>query len=961
MSAKEILEKFRGKKNDESDDYSDSDLSDSEEDSEEDEEEEEEDSEEESSEDEEERIIHTNIDDLMEIDPSLIRPEDRPQFEADKPNSDVTQTTVDSSQQQKAFYINVKRTEQIQEVRQKLPVCGEEQTIMEKIRENPCIIVCGATGSGKTTQIPQFLFEAGYGHPEGENPGMVGITQPRRVAAVSTSVRVGEELGDMGKFVGYQIRYDTKVDKDTRIKFMTDGVLLREVSKDFLLQKYSVIILDEAHERTLNTDILIGVLSRSLKLRNKMAQEGKPGIKPLRLIIMSATLRVQDFVENQKLFEPTEIPPVINVEARQYPVVAHFSKRTELQDYVGEAFTKVGRIHQKLPKGGILVFLTGQNEIQQLVYKLKKVYGSKKSFARENFVENKDNQIGWEAEDYQNDAGNNKVVEEDAEEDVTYDSDLDEDEYEDEEDLMEELREEAKQNPTQTASKDQPLYVLPLYSLLPTQQQLKVFEPVPEGHRLCIVATNVAETSLTIPGIRYVVDCGRAKEKRYNIDTGITSYEVDWTSKASAEQRTGRAGRTGPGHCYRLYSSTVYNDYFTQFSDPEIFRTSIEGTILLMKAMNLDKVQNFPFPTPPPLSNIIRGENLLEYLGALKSRVKTITDIGKIMVQFPVNPRLGKMLSVGNQFGCLEYVIALVAAITCGDPFIKPDFVSNEDDEMDEDDDDRKQINSKAKRDYYRSLQLHGGKEPTSDLLRVLNVIGAFEYEPESNQATFCENHCLRLKTLQEIRQLRRQLTHIIQIYFPSANISLNPKMSPPNAEQRVAIRQILLAGYLDQVAIRAKYLDPDLNLKGMRGEPYKIMWDSEIPSSEGNGLDKYVYLEDSSCLHGKKILPDIVVYSQLDKTSSGRVLMKGNTEIDPSWLTSICSALTKLSKPIVLPTGQKSLQSLISKVKSNVSSSDPTRIVSVTPFYGPKGWKLPDLKVLQELKKGKWEDREIL
>ncbi|GMF07060.1 unnamed protein product [[Candida] boidinii] len=236
---------------------------------------------------------------------------------------------------------------------------------------NDCVIICGETGSGKTTQVPQFLFESGYGSENSETPGLIGVTQPRRVAAVSMAERVGKELGNHGNKVGYQIRFDTKIGKETALKFMTDGVLLREMMTDFMLQKYSALIIDEAHERNVNTDILIGMLSRILKLRRQYFEKDPTRYKPLKLIIMSATLRVSDFSENKTLFDTP--PPILKVEARQYPVSIHFNRRTAF-NYTEEAFRKTCKIHRRLPKGGILVFLTGKNEITDMVKKLRKEF-----------------------------------------------------------------------------------------------------------------------------------------------------------------------------------------------------------------------------------------------------------------------------------------------------------------------------------------------------------------------------------------------------------------------------------------------------------------------------------------------------------------------------------------------------------------------------------------------------------
>jgi hypothetical protein len=391
----------------------------------------------------------------------------------------------------------VARPPAVQEARMGLPVCGMEGEVMEAVANHDVVIVCGATGSGKTTQIPQFLYEAGYGTPaaglervdsgaapRGDAapqplyrgfPGLIAVTQPRRVAAVAMAERVAAELGTQvgGKsgVVGYQVRYDSAtVTAATRLKFMTDGVLLREVQSDLLLRRYSIIVLDEAHERNLNTDILIGMLSRALPLRNQIAGEeaalvraggtlpagpdGAPRLPlaPLKLIIMSATLRVSDFTANGTLFPVP--PPVVQVDARQHPVTVHFAKRTQLLDYVGDAFAKVVKVHTRLPPGGVLVFLTGKDEVDDMVRRLTRRFAPatrrKRPLAEAAAAPP---------------SGDGVEV---AEEEIA------------------------------------PVHVLPLYAMLPKAAQMAVFSPPPDGARLVVVATNVAETSLTIPGIRWV-------------------------------------------------------------------------------------------------------------------------------------------------------------------------------------------------------------------------------------------------------------------------------------------------------------------------------------------------------------------------------------------------------------------------------------------------------------------------
>ncbi|KAL0420073.1 UNVERIFIED_CONTAM: ATP-dependent RNA helicase DEAH13 [Sesamum radiatum] len=276
------------------------------------------------------------------------------------------------------------RPEDVEKQRMGLPIVMMEQEIMEAIHENISVIICGETGCGKTTQVPQFLYEAGFGAKNlTTRGGIIGVTQPRRVAVLATAKRVAYELGyQLGKEVGFQVRHDRRVGENCSIKFMTDGILLREVQSDFLLKRYSVIILDEAHERSLNTDILIGMLSRVIQERQREYEEQQKRILagetiekdnrifPLKLVLMSATLRVEDFVSGGRIFRTP--PPVIEVPTRQYPVTTHFSKKTEIVDYIGQAFKKVLSIHKRLPPGGILVFVTGQREVEYLCQRLRR-------------------------------------------------------------------------------------------------------------------------------------------------------------------------------------------------------------------------------------------------------------------------------------------------------------------------------------------------------------------------------------------------------------------------------------------------------------------------------------------------------------------------------------------------------------------------------------------------------------
>lgn len=667
----------------------------------------------------------------------------------------------------KAFSVQVDRPEEIQSARLGLPVVGEEQKIMEAIHNNPSIVIWGATGSGKTTQLPQFLFEAGYGNPGSPNPGMIGVTQPRRVAAVSMAKRVGDELGQHSKQVSYQIRFESTASSKTAIKFMTDGILLREIAEDFSLSKYSIIVIDEAHERSVNTDILIGMVSRIVDLRKNMCEED-PSVKPLKLVVMSATLRISDFTHNASLFRQGP-PPLVQAEGRQYPVNVHFARRTH-RDYLEETFRKVSRGHRKLPPGGMLVFLTGQNEIRHLSKRLKQAFKpTQRGDIAQIKVQISANDAPIEAEDLElgdREMANPGKWEDDEESDMEI-TGLDE--PDDDEDFN--IGEEAMDSSTK-------VHVLPLYSQLPTKEQLKVFETPPEGSRLIVLATNVAETSLTIPGIKYVFDCGRAKEKQYDLTTGVQRFQIDWISKASANQRTGRAGRTGPGHCYRLYSSAVYEGEFAEYTDPEILRTPIEGVVLQMKSMGLHNVINFPFPTPPSRQGLAKAEKLLKNLGALTSSGQ-ISPIGHRLSAYPLSPRFSKMLHIGHQHGCMPYVIALVAALAVGDLFVPENQIdptssdktktTNKKDE-DEDEDvkvytntDRLEDTAREQRHkaYARVQHLLSKHDDTSDSLKYLSAICAYGYATPTQADSFCEQMFFRAKAFKEATQLRQQLTEI--------------------------------------------------------------------------------------------------------------------------------------------------------------------------------------------------------
>ncbi|KAG2283704.1 hypothetical protein Bca52824_054924 [Brassica carinata] len=831
-----------------------------------------------------------------------------------------------------AFVVHVSRPAEVEQTRKDLPIIMMEQEIMEAINYHPTVIISGKTGCGKTTQVPQFLYEAGFGSKQfSSRSGVIGITQPRRVAVLATAKRVAHELGvRLGQEVGFQVRYDKKIGENSAIKFMTDGILLREVKSDLLLRRYSVIILDEAHERSLNTDILIGMLTRSIKIRQeeymrqqKFIQTGgtiasEKVISPLKLILMSATLRVEDFVSGQRLFPKP--PPVIEVPTRQYSVTIHFSKRTDEVNYMGEAYKKVMSIHKKLPQGGILVFVTGQREVDNLCEKLRKsskelVVQAARRDASEKKKLDDDGSFGGvdmkEIAEAFDDASNtqdyrfNSFGEDPSETgNVNYDDFDEEDMYESDEEsdwetieddsLANSLVEDGKKfdalraafkaladkkgsestEPT-TSTEAEPeeekkpftpgkLRVLPLYAMLSPAAQLRVFEEVEEGERLVVVATNVAETSLTIPGIKYVVDTGRAKAKSFDIKTGMETYEVDWISQASASQRAGRAGRTGPGHCYRLYSSTVFSNTFEESSPPEITRVPVDGVVLLLKSMNIPKVENFPFPTPPEASSIKQAERCLKALEALDSDGR-LTPLGKAMSDYPMSPRHSRMLLTVIQMLkeardysranlVLGYAVASAAALSLQNPLIMQ-FEGENKNEY-EDDKQRKKDRKdkiKAARDRFSN--------PSSDALTVAYVLHSFE--AAENGVGFCESNGLHLKTMHEMSKLKDQLLRLVFSCCKSRRGEVMEKrgivQNPALQQEEELLGEAICAGWADRVARKTR--STEYQACAVQEEPVFLhRWSSLINSA-----------------------PELLVYSELLRTN--KPYMHGATRVKPEWL----------------------------------------------------------------------------
>ena len=821
----------------------------------------------------------------------------------------------------KIFSVPVNRTDQIQGARMELPVLAEEQRIMEAIHNSSTVVICGETGSGKTTQVPQFLYEAGFGHQDGPHPGMVGITQPRRVAAISMSNRVGAELCDQSRKIAHQVRFDSSVSRETAIKFMTDGILVREIAKDFLLSGYSAIIVDEAHERSINTDILIGLLSRIVDLRESLSKEDNRN-KPLKLIIMSATLRIQDFVENKMLFRNGP-PPLVQVEGRQHPVTIHFSRKTQL-GYVDQSFQKVSRGHRLLPPGSMLVFLTSQDEIMTLARRLKKAFSTSQD----------DGTI------MDGDADN--LSEDDDKADFMVDDHA-------------------------PSSKTPGVHVLPLYSQLKTEEQLRVFGPSPEGSRMIVLATNVAETSLTIPGIRYVFDCGRVKEKRYGRTSGVQSFEVGWISKASASQRAGRAGRIGPGHCYRLYSSAVYERDFEEHAEPEITRMPVEGVVLQLKSMELHNVINFPFPTPPDRQSLAKAEKLLMYLGALTNEGK-ITSTGRGLSAYPLSPRYAKMLAVGHQFKCTAFTILLVAALATPNIFIPENvlgLVENKNSEIYTNEEDLVAHEARLKkRNEYNHAQKSCSKHSrSSDGLKAFTALQGYIKTEDKDE--HCEKLYLSPKAMQEANCLVNQLTSLVSNLTPLHLSTSTGQLSVPSKDQIAALQQFIVAGFVDQIAIQASDVPspPYLGRSPKRAidVPYLPLFPikKDRPTSETDIRDIAVYIHPSSILahHSPKEVPKYIIYSHLQRANPATIgsVRKPRTRMHPLTVVTEKTILLMTKGTPLLEYGKP-----LSILEERVGEKGKERICVLQPsLVGEKsslGWPLPAQKVVQiRNAKGEW------
>ncbi|KAJ6738243.1 hypothetical protein OIU74_003238 [Salix koriyanagi] len=636
--------------------------------------------------------------------------------------------------------------------RQRLPVYKYRTAILYLVETHATTIIVGETGSGKTTQIPQYLKEAGWA----DGGRVIACTQPRRLAVQSVASRVAEEMDvKLGEEVGYTIRFeDVTNPAATMIKFLTDGVLLREIMDDPLLTKYSVIMVDEAHERSISTDILLGLL--------KKIQRRRP---ELRLIISSATIEAKsmsDFFQTSKKhrgpedheFVPRKVPAVLSVEGRGFNVQIHYVVEP-VSDYVQATVSTVLSIHDQEPAGDILVFLTGQDDIDAAIQLLaEEAHASRKISSG--------------------------------------------------------------------------LIVLPLYSSLPRAEQDLVFSPTPRGKRKVVISTNIAETSLTLEGVVYVVDSGFSKQQFYNPISDIENLVVAPISKASARQRAGRAGRVRPGKCYRLYTEEYFVNEMSSVGIPEMQRSKLVSCVIQLKALGIDNILGFDWPASPPPEAMIRALEVLYSLGVLDDDAKLTSPVGFQAAEIPLDPMISKMILSSNQLGCSEEIITIAAILSIQSIWVSGKGVQKELDEA-----------------KLRFAAAEG------DHVTFLNVYKGFLQSGKSSQ--WCHKNYMNYQAMKKVIEIREQLRRTalrLGIVLRSCEGDI------------LAVRKAVTAGFFAN-ASRLEAFSHNGMYKTVRGS-------------------QEVYIHPSSVLF--RVNPKWVIYHSL--VSTDRQYMRNAMTIDPSWLT---------------------------------------------------------------------------
>lgn len=641
-------------------------------------------------------------------------------------------TRADKDQEAQALSQAELRKQSMQEVRRSLPIFPYREDLLAAIHEHQILVIEGETGSGKTTQIPQYLLEDGY-----TKGGMkIGCTQPRRVAAMSVAARVAQEMSvKLGNEVGYSIRFEDCTSERTVLKYMTDGMLLREFLTEPDLASYSVIIIDEAHERTLHTDILFGLIKDIARFRSD-----------LKVLVASATLDTERF---SCFFDDA---PVFRIPGRRFPVDIFYTKAPEA-DYLEACVVSVLQIHVTQPPGDILVFLTGQEEIEACC----------------ELLQERCRRLG------------SKIAE---------------------------------------------LLVLPIYANLPSDMQAKIFNPTPPGARKVVVATNIAETSLTIDGIIYVIDPGFCKQKSYNARTGMESLIVTPCSRASANQRAGRAGRVAAGKCFRLYTAWAFKHEMEETTVPEIQRTNLGNVVLLLKSLGINDLIHFDFMDPPPHETLVLALEQLYALGAL-NHLGELTKLGRRMAELPVDPMLSKMILASEQYKCSEEVLTIAAMLSVNNSiFYRPkDKVVHADN---------------ARMNFV---------VPGGDHLVLLNVYTQWLESGYSTQ--WCYENFIQFRSMRRARDVRDQLEGLmdrIEVEVVSSNGDSLP------------IRKAVTAGYFYHTARLSK-------------GGYKTVKHQQT-----------VYVHPNSSLFEEQ--PRWLIYHELVFTT--KEFMRQVIEIDSSWLLEV-------------------------------------------------------------------------
>ena len=642
------------------------------------------------------------------------------------------------SREQRALQEQLKAAEakaySIEDTRKSLPIYTFRDDLLKAISEYQVLIIVGETGSGKTTQIPQYLHEAGY-----TKDGLkIGCTQPRRVAAMSVAARVAEEMGvKVGNEVGYSIRFEDATSDKTILKYMTDGMLLREFLTEPDLGAYSALMIDEAHERTLHTDILFGLVKDIARFRPE-----------LKLLISSATMDAQKFA---KYFDDA---PIFNIPGRRYPVDIHYTPQPEA-NYLAAAVTTIFQIHITQPRGDILVFLTGQEEIEAAELNLQET-------ARK------------------------------------------------------------------LGSKVPEMVICPIYANLPSELQSKIFEPTPPKARKVVLATNIAETSLTIDGIVYVIDPGFVKENVYNARTGMESLVVTPCSRASANQRSGRAGRVAPGKCFRLYTKFAFHNELDESTMPEIQRTNLNSVVLLLMSLGITDLMDFDFMDAPPAETLIRALENLYALGALNDK-GALTKLGRQMAEFPTDPMLARSILAADKYGCVEEVLSIIAMLgESSSLFYRPK--------------DKKILADSARS---RFTIKEGGDH--FSLLNIWNqwVDSDFSY-------VWARENFLQQRSLTRARDVRDQLAKLCD--------RVEVTITSVGANDLVPIQKSITAGFFPNAARLQK-----------GGDSYRTV---------KNGMT--TYLHPSSTLF--EVNPKWIIFYELVLTS--REYMRGNLPIQAEWLS---------------------------------------------------------------------------